>query len=405
MGQAIGRGLIHADAVPFINLEPDRVEKLWSHYKLHSDGFSLDPDGLKHILKVIFEDDDDFEQKCRALFARLDTDKNNLIDALECLATLASASGMKPQRKLTFVFDLYDFSESRELLLDEVTLLLKSTVTGLCKISLHETTPSLKEFEDLARLALKLEPSPDGKAVRDVVSTISRAQFCEYAVANPTISSWLHHYDDLETPVAVPTDFGLQLLPVSAEYVHYKAKGPFEPRPGLPEDALCLAKYAALTPKVPEGEEAPLPRTATDASLELEWVFGFGAPGSRGSAAYCVGDDVAFHAAELAILRSAGEEGVGQKFIRAHDSTVTALAVSVDGETVATGQSGDARIVVWSSSSPVWKSTSASGAPDNSPPSHFSAMALPRWFRRAVQEPASPRHRAGVASTAWRNAP
>ena len=159
MGQVIGRGLIHADAVPFVNLEPDRVERLWAHYKLHSDGFALDPDALKHVLQVIFDEEDDFEQKCRALFARLDTDHNDLIDALECLATLASASGMKPQRKLTFVFDLYDFSESGELLLDEVTLLLKSTVTGLCKISLHETIPSLKEFEDLGP-RLFLNPFP-----------------------------------------------------------------------------------------------------------------------------------------------------------------------------------------------------------------------------------------------------
>ena len=36
MGQVIGKGLIHADAQPFVNLEPDRVEKLWAHYKLHS---------------------------------------------------------------------------------------------------------------------------------------------------------------------------------------------------------------------------------------------------------------------------------------------------------------------------------------------------------------------------------
>ena len=265
MGQVIGKGRIHADAIPFINLEPDRVEKLWSHYKLHSDGFALDPDALKHVLKVIFEDEDDFETKCRALFAKLDTDHNNLIDALECLATLASASGMTPQRKLTFVFDLYDFSESGELLLDEVTLLLKSTVTGLCKISEGESIPSLKEFEDLARLALKLEPSQDGKAVRDVTSTISRARFVAYAVANPTISSWLNHYDDLTTPVAVSTGFGLQLTATSDEYDLYKSKGKFEERPGLNE-APCLAKYAALTPKVPEGEEL-LVRTTTDLSL------------------------------------------------------------------------------------------------------------------------------------------
>ena len=29
MGQVIGQGLIHDDAVPFVNLEPDRIERLW----------------------------------------------------------------------------------------------------------------------------------------------------------------------------------------------------------------------------------------------------------------------------------------------------------------------------------------------------------------------------------------
>ena len=62
MGQVIGKGRIHADALPFINLEPDRVEKLWSHYKLHSDGFALDPDALQHVLKIIYEDDEAFER-------------------------------------------------------------------------------------------------------------------------------------------------------------------------------------------------------------------------------------------------------------------------------------------------------------------------------------------------------
>ena len=119
----------------------------------------------------------------------------------------------------------------------------------------------------------------------------------------------------------------------------------------MADDAPCVAKYAALTPKVPEGRRGPLPRTTTDASLELDHVFGFGAPGSRGSAAYCTGDDVAFHAAELAILRSSSEDGTRAKiYPRAHDATVTALAVSSDGEVVASGQSGDSRIVVWSSS-------------------------------------------------------
>ena len=49
---------------------------------------------------------------------------------------------------------------------------------------------------------------------------------------------------------------------------------------------------------------------------------------------------------------------------------------------------------------PVWKSTSVSGAPDNSSLSHFSAMAWPRWFRRAARN----RHRHAIeqASRRWR---
>jgi len=57
-------------------------------------------------------------------------------------------------------------------------------------------------------------------------------------------------------------------------------------------------------------------------------------------------------------------------------------------------------------SKPVRKSTSVSGAPDNSSLSHFSAMTWPRWLRRAVRN----RHRHAIeqASRRWRggtNAP
>ena len=48
----------------------------------------------------------------------------------------------------------------------------------------------------------------------------------------------------------------------------------------------------------------------------------------------------------------------------------------------------------------VWKSTSASGAPENSSLSHFSAMTRPSWLRRAVRN----RHRDAIeqASRRWR---
>jgi len=48
----------------------------------------------------------------------------------------------------------------------------------------------------------------------------------------------------------------------------------------------------------------------------------------------------------------------------------------------------------------VWKSTSVSGAPDNSPLSHFLTMTRPCWLRRAVRDPH--RHAIEQASRRWR---
>ena len=56
---------------------------------------------------------------------------------------------MKPQRKLTFVFDLYDFSESSEFA-RQVTLLFKVDGHRVVQYPLKMKHRSLKEFEDLA---------------------------------------------------------------------------------------------------------------------------------------------------------------------------------------------------------------------------------------------------------------
>ena len=55
---------------------------------------------------------------------------------------------------------------------------------------------------------------------------------------------------------------------------------------------LCLAKYAALTPKVPEGEEA-LPADDHGRRARASLGLRVWRAGSRGSAAYTIDDDVA----------------------------------------------------------------------------------------------------------------
>lgn len=104
--------------------------------------------------------------------------QNGLVDALEFLATFALASGMELAEKINcapaprlpslslhcvlgrvtdatmwcaaVTFECYDFDESGELTIDEMTLSFKSTLTGLCKIS-GVPPPDEAELEVLAQ--------------------------------------------------------------------------------------------------------------------------------------------------------------------------------------------------------------------------------------------------------------
>ena len=69
--------------------------------------------------------------------------------------------------------------------------------------------------------------------------------------------------------------------------------------------------------------------------------------------------------------------------------------------TVGTSPSAASGMAMWTRfPSPVWKSTSVSGAPDNSSRSHFSAITRPSWLGRAVRN--DHRHAIEQASRRWR---
>ena len=123
-----------------------------------------------------------------AMFVVLDTDDNMLIDALESLATVALVSGMTAAEKAQFLFTCYDFDESNRITLDEMTLLLKSSCTGLCKISTREA-PEENAIELLSLDAFK-------KMGKNEDARLTREEFVEYVSQNPEIISWMNFYDD-----------------------------------------------------------------------------------------------------------------------------------------------------------------------------------------------------------------
>lgn len=69
---------------------------------------------------------------------------------MELLATVATTSAMTWLQKLDFVFNLYDFDESGEMTVDEMTLALKSTAIGLAKIT-NEEPPTEADVEVLSQ--------------------------------------------------------------------------------------------------------------------------------------------------------------------------------------------------------------------------------------------------------------
>lgn len=316
---------------------------------------------------------EEVESCARELFPVLDTDKvrqgtdlhemllqNNMIDALEFLATLVAVSGMNIIEKVQFIFDLYDFGECGALVLDELTLLLKSTVIGLTKIS-GDTPPSFTEFEKLAKIVFASELTVNGRVVRNLENgtKLPQAKFVTYCTHNPTLSSWLEYYDDL-APAAITTepgpDFaGVIVPPRTAEYARRNALHRLNVV-SMTEQIDEDKSQEALTEQPKPGQDAdlqPARSSRPGIKVALEWAYGYGAAGSRQNVYYTQGGDIVWHAGEVGIVYTPQMEDrkATQQFMTAHSDLIVCLATSSDGRLCATGEVGERpKVVVWDTS-------------------------------------------------------
>eukprot|EP00644_Phytophthora_capsici_P008647 jgi/Phyca11/16520/fgenesh1_pg.PHYCAscaffold_20_\ len=136
MGQLQGKASYLKATTSFINASERDVNKLWETFNDVAEGFGLNQDELLEICRSMQQTLEiharsEMDQLSSALFTALDTDENGLVDALEFLGTMAMMSAMSVTQKLTFVYNCYDFNETGQLSLDELTLAFKSTLTGL----------------------------------------------------------------------------------------------------------------------------------------------------------------------------------------------------------------------------------------------------------------------------------
>ena len=91
---------------------------------------------------------------------------------------------MKIREKITFVFNCYDFDESGNVTIDELTLSMKSTLTGLVKLTKDSSCPSEASLEEVSMKAF-------AHAGKHMEMQISLSEFIAFCEATPEIVEWL----------------------------------------------------------------------------------------------------------------------------------------------------------------------------------------------------------------------
>mmetsp|Transcript_11841 Transcript_11841/g.21676 ORF Transcript_11841/g.21676 Transcript_11841/m.21676 type:complete len:2327 (-) Transcript_11841:669-7649(-) len=384
MGQLLGKARLREAAEPLVNLDGTSVYVLWESFNDVAEGFGINVEELTEIISALQNSVFAHAPKqvilvtVERMFEALDTDKNMLIDSLEALVTLCMLSGIELREKAKFCFMCYDFDESGQITMDEMTLLLKSCATGLCKLSQETQVPEEAKLEQLAQDAFKRTGSTD-----DI--RITAEEFIDYCCSTPEIIAWCNFYDDSydfnakemydmvpglnddKKRSSVVTAFNANLpldVVLQEESVvvprpsnQRKARDPDCTKPRRPtraeveverKIAYPWKETAAMT--VPTDPPVDNPSQPDDSALKLDWVHGYSSQASRNNIRYNTSGELVYMAANVGIVYS--PETHEQRFNVDHTDEILAIALHPDGDIVATGERGDPpKIHVWESSS------------------------------------------------------
>ncbi|RHY25309.1 hypothetical protein DYB32_008392 [Aphanomyces invadans] len=214
------------------------------------------------------------------LFDAMDTDENGLVDALEFLGALALLSAMTIPQKITFVYNCYDFNESGEITIDELTLAMKSTLTGLCKLSIGRSCPTELVLEEIALFAFR-------KAGKHPDKCITLPEYIKYCETTPEVNTWVCFFD-APRDLSDEHDIGDSDVDVEASIPIYSRSHSANMDADAPND--LVHQYAAneepaltqpwqntvanAAPTAVPDNPIPLP------SMALDWIYG-SVPSSR----------------------------------------------------------------------------------------------------------------------------
>ncbi|KAG6968545.1 hypothetical protein JG688_00005760 [Phytophthora aleatoria] len=364
MGQLQGKATYLKCTTSFLNASERDVNKLWESFNDVAEGFGLSQDELVEICRSMQQTLEiharsEMDQLSAALFAALDTDEvmeNGLVDALEFLGTMAMMSAMPIPQKVTFVYNCYDFNETGQLSLDELTLAFKSTLTGLCKLCVGLSCPTELVLEDLAQHAFQKAQKPG------VDVFLSLPEFLRFADTTPEVTSWVDYFDcPLETVDEQDGDDSDAEREAIADLLASSALDDDDTArkrdASLPQDAAApdftvdkmiprhpwQLAVANATPSAPPTIDPRMPA----ASLELEWVYGYNSD-LRNIVHYVSPAEAVYPAGSVVVVYDTVAHR--QRFACHHSGLVQTLAVHPsDRRVIATGEAAlIPKIVIWS---------------------------------------------------------
>ena len=224
--------------------------------------------------------------------------------------------------KIQFAFSAYDFEQTGKLGQEEVSLLLRSTTKGLCKIS-SSTEPAVEEVDKVTELMLNaFHHSSTARPYIEV------EEFQTYCTQHPVVSSWMGHF----ATASLSSE-------TSVQGVNAYDWGVTVPRKTVPggcarQTSAELAGRRAWFPEadklVPE-EYVPVVSNPAEDVLEPTWIHGLSSSRTKGVAQYGSAGHIIFVASNACVSLSRGDEGWSQKITYLHDHPISCL--DVDGAT------------------------------------------------------------------------
>ena len=235
-----------------------------------------------------------------------------------------------------FPAQVFDFDESGLLTVDEMILALRSTISGLCKLSGIDMPPET-EIERIAVGAFANAKSIEG-------STIEKVKFTKYCCNTPEIASWMEFYADIaETSKPLDASNDKKCERIIASLRDPMARGP-KHRAVMDLEGGCAERIAVERGEGGSLDARPSPpwlssvaflepvdfqevdaATMPDECLELEWAHGFNAQRRQN----------VFYTKRSMLVYSAGAVGVvldpvngKQQFYNGHSDLVECLRVS-----------------------------------------------------------------------------